>query len=464
MSLLEGLTLARRAPEVLDAASLAPVAPAPVVRGDSVYNPLVGYGTALDKGAAGRPNTRARGLNDLELRALYGLNPIARRIVDLLPERATRSGWTVPDVGYEDDERLDTWGAFCLGGKMGRLYGGSLVVPVTEDDVPGGFRNNSRRWLEEPLDMDRIGAIRALQVFDANEARPAEYDRDMSSPNFRGVRLWSVSTDGFSGRIHHSRVIYLRGARRPPSEIRGGISRIGSGLMPDDSVLQALWDEIRRLTEVAQGGAILAAELKQTVLKVGSLANVATGDEASAFQRILERIAKTMSLLHLIVLGPGDEVETRSSPVTGFKELSEGARWMLSAGLGWPMSMLAQESPSALSSDDKSGAERERQVYQAYQEDHLRKPLRQFYRMVYRSQDGPTGGREPEGWTLEFAPLDEPTAAEKAALRKTVAETDQIYVNAGVLAPEDITAGRFGEEGWNLDLPAVEPPDPIEDA
>ena len=46
---------------------------------------------------------------------------------------------------------------------------------------------------------------------------------------------------------------------------------------------------------------------------------------------------------------------------------------------------------------------------------------------------------------------------EALSARKTVAETDKIYIDAGVLAPADVCISRFGDEGWMMELQPVEP-------
>lgn len=449
-------------------ADAAPSLPGPALpvadrRHDSVYNPLSGIGDpGWDKSVTGRPNPYHQPLSDEEIVAAYSYSGLSQRVVNLLPSRATRKGWTVPDIGVSEDRRLQSWGQVCTGAQMGNLLAGAIGLMVTEDDVPRRFRSDPYQWAEQPLDLARVGKLHAIQIFDAYEARPAEWERDLRSTGYRLPRIWSVSGEGFRGRVHASRVLYFRGTPRIPSRIRGGWFA-GNGL-PDDSVLQALWNEIARLETTMQAGAHLAQELREAVMKIADLPQKQVGDEADAFSVRMTLMARFKSMFGINLIGPNDAYENRSTPPTGFKELSAGAQEMLCTVLGWPRCMLTGEAPGGLSTDDKSGLERERALISDYQEVKLRPLLEQLYGVVYAAQDGPTGGVTPDEWEVTFTPLNAPTEQELANLRKTTAETDSIYITAGVLSPEDVTLGRFGEDGWNLDLPPVKPIDPIEQA
>lgn len=428
-------------------------APATEARLDGVYNAFTGLGGQYDKGAASRPSTSVNPLTDQELRASYLYSGLPRRIVDVLPQKATRKGWSAPDVPSKEEDRLRVWERYCEGMTLARLYGGAVGLMVTDDDVPPAFRARPEMWMREPLDLKRVGALRALHVFDALECRPWLFDEDLRSPGYRSPALWSISTGRRDLVVHSSRVIWFRGARRPTSELRGGWRRANS--MPDDSILQAVWEEVARLLTVAQGGSILALELREAIVKVSGLAGIQASDQKAAFDARMRAMMTARSLLGLVILGENDHYESRSNNPQGWDKLHEGMVTLLCAALGWPRVMLTGEAPGGLSTDDKSGLERERQLVSDYQERH-RPEITRLYEVLYASQDGPTGGQIPDEWTVTFAPLNEPTDAETAELRLKTAQMDVAYINAGVYTPEEIARQRFGPDGWRLDLEEVE--------
>ena len=434
---------------------------ASLARLDSIYNPLTGFGGQNDKGAAGRPSPYVIPLSDSELRLAYLNSAMSRAIVDTLPDKATRKGWTVPDVPQKEFDRLKLWDRVNEGMKMGDLYGGAVMLLATEDDLPPSFRAQPDLWLREPLDLARVGQLSALPIFDAREAAPTRYDEDVRSVSFREPLMWDLATGRGTLHVHSSRVVWFRGRRRPPSDMRGGWGR--SNIMPDDSVIQVVWDEVQRLGTIAQGGAILAQEIREAVVKIAGLAAKMGGDAAAEFRARLQLMQQTKSLLGITVIGEADMYENRSNSPAGWNELHEGALTMLCLALRWPRIMLTGQAPGGLSTDDKSGLERERQLVSDYQERH-RAEISRIHEVLYASQDGPTSGVIPNEWALEFAPLNEPTAQETALLRDTIARTDATYISAGVYRASDVAVSRFGPEGYSTDMLEVEPIDEEEEA
>lgn len=434
-----------------------------VTRHDSsIANPATLMGTWADKSSAARPNASAFPLVDEELLILHALNGIARRIVELPAYRATRKGWSLPDIPASEDKRLDTWATCRRAIAMSRLWGGAAVVMVTEDDIPRGrFRDDPHGWLQQPLDLRRVGLLKTLQVFDAFESEPWIYDEDMFSPTYRQPLLWRINSRRWFGLVHASRIAWFRGAERPPSQAQDGVW--ARNRMPDDSVLQVGWDALRRLTETMNAGSVLAMEFKEAVLKLGNLANKSASDQADAVDRRLEIIAEGRDLLGLTVIGDGDSYESRTHSPAGFTQLTEPMMRMVAADYGWPQSLLFGDGPGGLATDDKGGRDQERQIYSDVQEQH-RGPISRIYEVLYASQDGPTGGVAPDEWDVTFAPLDEPDEETVAKVRKLVAETDEINIRSRIYGPEIPAVQRYGSDGFSLELRDIPVPDPEERA
>lgn len=418
---------------------------------DSVENPMTGLGGPYDKGAVARPSQWTVDLDPSELRTLFRQTGIAHRLVTIRPERAVRRGWAVPDMEQWDEDN-DVWARVGASMTWAGLYGGCGAMMVTEDDVPAGFKGRPEEWLRQPLDLQRVGKFCALQPFDANEATIARYDYDVRSMGYRGPAEWQISAPGFRSRVHASRVIWFRGVERPPSDLAGGWNTWSSRtLMPDDSYLQHVWNQIMRLEQTLQGGATMAQELRESVLTIGKLPQLATSDQSTLTMAKIRLIALAKSLIGMIVLNDGDKYENRSNPPTGFQELSAGAWEALAAVTGIPQVILMGSTPGGLNTDGESSWEGFRQLISSYQDRHLPQ-LRKLYTVAYASQDGPTRGRIPDRWSVKFHPLDEPNEAAMAETRGEVATADEAMIRSGVLTAEDVRRKRFGENGWTFEM------------
>lgn len=74
------------------------------------------------------------------------------------------------------------------------------------------------------------------------------------------------------------------------------------------------------------------------------------------------------------------------------------------------------------------------------QENELKPRLQRIYRMMAR-----TMGIDPEMVTIECRPLVELTEKERAELVLTHAQADKLYVDSGVLTPEEVALSRFSD-------------------
>lgn len=433
-------------------------APEPT-RGDSVYNPRTGLGMANDKGAAARPNVTRVPLSPGECDTLYRFNAYARKYVELLPSEGVRKGWKINDETQDTDPLATEANALHMRARVwqaavwARVHGGALIVPVLEEDVPAEFMRDGRideAWYQQPLELERVRAVKNLIVVDRYAASAIRYEGDLESPNFLGVKLWQITPQAAAGIVasrvyHESRVIQFRGAELSPS-----LRTSNSGF--DDSVFQASWDPIRNLTSMEQVGATLAQELNIAVFKINSLQGRQLSDQAALFDARMTEIAIAKSVTRSVILELGEEYSNLGSNVSGFNELHEAAKTSYSAATGIPQVVAFGEAPGGLNTDGESHRNLMAQGTSAWQVARLEEPLTKLYRMLFWA----TTRGEPETWKVEFLPLNEPTATEDATVRATTASTDAVYITNGVLTPDEVRASRFGKDGYQTEILPVE--------
>jgi len=446
------------------------VLPAPEpYRSDSIANFQTALGTTRDKGQAARPSRNLLPLSFAELYILYRHNGYAKRFVDVVPDNATKKNWRLllqqekdADPGEKvkvqaefqqeilnENKRLSLVSKTADANRWGRLFGGALMLMITEDDIPGDFDGNAQQWLAQPLDLDKVKRLQNLVVLDAVEFTAQSYNDDLTSPRFGRVETWSInaSTGGHSvvGTIHATRALYWPGAKLPPSRsvAKGGI---------DDSVLQAAWDQLRNKTSVDQGGAVQAQQLTRDILTIKDVSTMTLSDQAATFAMRMKALAMGLSANNMAIMNEGEDFKSHVANVTGFDKLDNAARSALAAATGMSQVRLFGETPGGLNSDGESSQRHDANMVAGVQETIYRPNLEPLYTVMLAASEGPFAGLEAD-WNLEFVPLGELTKKEEAEIGEINSRTDKNYTDAGVLPADHVAASRFGPGGDQGILP-----------
>jgi phage-related protein (TIGR01555 family) len=431
-------------------------------RVDSMRNSVLGIGD--DKVDATRPDRYRDPLTYSELTSLWRYNGYARRFVEVIPQDATRRGWSltdaagvdIPDVA-DEHERLSVFAKVAEADAWGRLYGGAWLLMVTEEDLPAEFLgNNSKAWLAEPLELDRVRTLQNLVVLDWSEVTPESFESDPRQPTFRQPKRYRVSPSSggllrgglsHASIVHASRMIYFGGSKLPPQ-----LRYQNNGC--DDSILQSVWDQLRNKSLVDFGLAAVAAEMRISKLKIRDLADPSVSDEAEYFDTRMHMLAKHKSILNTVLLTANEEYSHEQGTVAGMGEIDSRMLQGLQAVTGMPEQLWIGSAPGGLSTDGDSHRNLWANVVESYQVTKYGPNLRPLYDVMFAADAGPWKGKAPEEWQYKWSPLDELTQKGKADLQKVVADTDAIYLDRGVISPEQVAEGRFGEQGWQAELPS----------
>ena len=398
-------------------------------RQDSIANLVSGLGTSADLATHARPTVDAlRGrLTDTEINILYLQNDLARRIVDELVDDAVRQGWEARDketkTPVEEPEHLDIAQAVKKAGRNGRRTGIGAVLLITDE----GAQDFSR-------ELGEVETPKGLLVLDKKELTPQAYYDDVtdvtSSAKFNEPRTYIVSPSGRGNssakfiEAHETRMLLFSGAPLPTT-----LKHFNEGF--DVSVLQSVWDSLRRFTETEQAIANIVQRFETATLSIAGLAEMLETPEGTPM--ILARvklIQKTLSMIQAAVVDKdaGEEYSRSFAQVNGLDTIWDRMAHSVAKAAQTPMTQLFGMSPSGLSSDDASGRANWRKRVATYQDEQLRPALKQYYTLL-------NGGREVE---IVFHPLDESTAKEEADIAKTKAETMSTYVMMGSMNPLEV--------------------------
>ena len=116
-----------------------------------------------------------------------------------------------------------------------------------------------------------------------------------------------------------------------------------------------------------------------------------------------------------------------------------------------PISLLFGRQPGGLNSTGQTDIERWYSGVEAHRTQDLQPRLERILRVLFRAKDGPTGGVEPESWSIVWPALRQLTEAQEADRRQKIAQTDQIYYSLGAVTSDEIRRSRFGGERYNAE-------------
>lgn len=424
--------------------------PEPVPRADgaSIANQMTGGGFAgVDKGASYSVNLLRQERTDEELLRLYAISGLTARIVDIIPDYATRRPVTVMVKGKQVLEQelndLQALKAVRRAWKMGRLIGGGYVFLATNDSAP----------LDEPL--KRPAKIMSLTVLDGSEVKPLTYQTRIEEPRYREPEIYMVSPAGPGGgtlagqQVHHSRLVYIPGKLSPPSK---RYTTKGH----DDSVVEGIWTAIAGKEGMDSARDAMVQEASMTVVSSPMLSSKSAGPQGSGHMERMSYLAKARSYMSIILLGEGETYQSIQKTWSGWKDIDQSAQTQISSLVPCPATIFWGQAPGGMSTDDKS-AERSWSATVAQEaQDRLVPAMMQIAETML-----PPG----TSVTIEVPPIDEPTRGELAEVGTKESQADATYHALGVLTAEQIGEGRFGSGAgieWTPD-PLSEPAEKPED-
>lgn len=422
-----------------------------IQRNDGWSNILTNLGVSNKDKRTGASVT-ATFLRQSEVENFYSGDDVAARIVDRLPEEMTREGFEVycddfPDINEEIQEifeKYDLYKKLEYGLKFSRLYGGAGLIIGAVDGVQASL----------PLDIDNIPSIDYWTLLHSYQLIPfdSEIDGDVLSPNYGLPKYYKIQDQSGSSdttkyntvKIHNSRVIRFEGVYVPP-RLKSIVNYWG------DSILTKLYTPISNYQSCNDSCALVMQDMTQLIIKLKNLADmIASGDDALVTRR-LSLLTSTASIINAVVVEEGEEVERKTTSLTGIPELLAKVNARLVAATDYPHTILLGESPSGLGATGQS----EKMDWYAHvknqQESILRPIIKKILNLMFASKSGPTKGVIPEKYSIEFCSLWQPSDKDVADTRKVVAETDQIYSNIGVLDPDEIAQNRFGNMKFSME-------------
>lgn len=418
-------------------------------RVDEWSNILSGHGIAgVD------PRTEARftveRVQHAEARDLWVGDDIARKVIELLPKAMVREGYRIRLKTTEQTKQLadylDTLGVnrhFARAKMYERAYGGAAIWPVINDGM-GDLRSK--------LNEGAIPSIRKFEIFEPRELVPDRWYLDPNSDNYGMPETYRVvAINGGGGGlglqtvIHESRMVIFPGIRvsreLPMHESYGW----------GDSVLTRVRSVLRDFHMTWSSVAVLFKDLSQGVFKMEGLTDMLAADRGDVVKRRLSLMDWSRSVLKWLAIDAQDSFERKSTPLTGVPDILIQFALRLSAAADTPATKLIGMAPAGMNATGESDS---RNWYDtvAEEQEEDRPLLERLVRFGLLALDGPTGGKEPDTWRVNFNDLWAPSEKESSEIRLNNQKSDEIAIDCGMASPDELAHARWGGETYGNDL------------
>lgn len=445
----------------------APESRTPRVRSDGFIDLNAGLGTDRDPrlGSYYVPDILTEEQEIAYVRGSW----LGKRIVGDIVDEAFRPGWEIEiaehdqartaagDVGGEDEQlaeerkrnvkaawkRLGVMRALRTALKWERAHGGAALLL--------GLDDKQTKPDQPARDKAKLRWIRVLR---ARDLTPARYYSDPFSDKFGEVELWQLvpsSRNGVSGPaplmlVHESRLHIFGGERATDDVQPGQLPGFGDGVLP--LVVAAL----RRFESAIAGMELTARRNGEPWWKVKGLPELLGLDGGNGFKVRAQAKEMARSMLRTNVVDAEDDFGTTAAPLTGYREVFEILKDELAAAGGMPKTILWGDSPGGIGDGSKGPRQDWYATVAAWAADRALPPLERITQILMREDGG-----EPIEWEIKLCPLWEASAKERAEIEKLEADTDNVLVAAGVVAPSQVA----GRERWRkrYSLAETEAPD-----
>ncbi len=419
------------------------------IRADSWVNLYTGYGTARDKTAVGYFDPSSTfAIDPVMWIALYEGDAIAARIVDLIPEDMVRQGLTLTrkkgeiasDETAEVEAVSDTFKRLNVTGHLedgliwGRCTGGALMYIVCDDGAPA----------DTALDLARVRSVTSLKVYDRTRVTIDTTYQNPKHPKFGQPKTYRIdpidgTVVGEGGIVHESRCWRFGGARtsdRTKSALAGW----------ELSILQRVYDGIRKFHEDHKVASLLMSDASQGVLKMaGIIDSIAAGNWDEVHTRLLE-LEQMRGVGRAVVVDPeeGEDFTKVQNTFAGVSDILDRDANYLAAITGYPVTLLMGQAPAGLNATGDSDIRLFYDRVRTKQESELKPPILRLIEIITRGK--------VKGWDVVFPPLWQESPSEKADRELKQAQRDQIYYTIEVVHAEEVALSPHLETVYpNLD-------------
>lgn len=385
-----------------------------------------------------------------DLTNLYTADDIVARLCDLPAKTMTRKWLNISGV----DDPSAAADVIAAGTKIGirqatreavtwgRLYGSALVIMGIDDG----------REMNEPVDESSIKSIDYLLVLDRNDLQikslVPEFGASFGRPET--YEIINFSTEAAAQLvtmpvIHHTRVLRFDGVLTP-RERRDELNRW------NDSAVTRVYEAIRDFSMSYAGVSVTMQNLGTTIYSVKGLAKMLASDKDELLLQRLQALDLAKSVTNAVpVDADGESLTTLQQQFTGVDKVLQRIDQRLSAAIGWPVTVLMGRSPAGMNATGENDLAIFYDTMEGEQLDETPK-LERFYRYLMLSSDGPTGGKELDGWAIKWNKLWQESQGDQAETRLKTAQADALNIDSEVYTAEEAANSHYAGDEFSVDV------------
>ena len=415
---------------------------------DTFVNMLTGMGTTKDKRM--RTYAQATILQAGSFEELYDSSAMAKKVVNIYPNNATREWIEIEGLEQQQKEKLEKElkrirlkKTFYKAGIYSRLYGAGAIFISDSTSLDN---------LNLPFKTTNKTQIQALVVFGNHELEPSiEKITDINEPNFGMPTYYTLTSNKSENQeinninIHSSRFIIIQGeeASETTFELNGYFNL---------SVLQRLnqiiidygssYDVLPNLINDFRVFVFKMFEMTKSMTDCGIDENLTEKDGEDLIKDRMEALRLARSILSMFAIDSEDSIEQITPDVSGLKELYDKIDARLIAESDVPHTILMGESPNGSNATGNSTTIDWYSKVKDWQDRNYQDGLDRIFEILSKSLNIPE-------ISYSFKPLFKPTEKEIIETRKIQADIDNIYIANGVYTPNEVRQLRFAGDKYS---------------
>src|SRR5690625_981237 len=366
---------------------------------DGLVNVVSGLGTAASKRVHNRfVHGQLHGYAELE--AAYQSNWIARQIVDIPADDATRE-WRVikcqdADLIRQEEDRLNVQSAVNEALTWSRLYGGSAILPITNQDFEKPFHP----------ELVKKGEVQRLMVFDRWDLIPHAINTwDVLADNYLQPEFYTLYQG--SQKIHWTHFIRFIGSKLPR---RQRVLLQGWG----DSQLRRCLEDIKDTVAAKDGIAELMQSANVDVITREGLAEDLSTDQEEAIIKRYTLFDSMKSIINTALLDGDEKWDRVTLNLSGVAPVIDTLMVWIAGAADIPVTRLFGTSAKGLNATGEGDLKNYYDSIRSQQTSQLARPMSMLDEIMVRS----ALGTMPDDYAYEWNRLTQPNRKEEAEARK----------------------------------------------